>query len=140
MRLSLFFAELKRRKVFKVAAVYGATSFLLLQIADIVFPALGLPQWTITLVVASIVIAFPLVLAMSWIFESTPDGLRRTAPAEAAELEALVAQPRPPRARLADQDPSLILISALFEFNPLRKDPRFIRLIQQLGVANGIQP
>jgi TolB-like protein len=94
MRLPLLFAELKRRKVFKVAAVYGATSFVLLQIADIVFPALGLPQWTITLVVAIIVIAFPLVLVMTWIFEATPDGLRRTAPADRAELEAIAAQPR----------------------------------------------
>jgi hypothetical protein len=40
----------------------------------------------------------------------------------------------------ADQDPSLILISTLYEYNPLRKDLRFIRLIEQLGVANGIRP
>ena len=50
--LAEFLAELKRRKVFRVAAVYGATAFVILQLADIVFPPLGLPQWTITLVVA----------------------------------------------------------------------------------------
>jgi TolB-like protein len=94
MKLDVLLAELKRRKILRVAAVYGATSFVLLQIADIVFPSLGLPQWTITLVVALTVIGFPLAMAITWIFEATPDGLRRTAPAQENEIEAILAQPR----------------------------------------------
>ena len=94
MRITLFLAELKRRKVLRVAAVYGGTAFVLLQIADIVFPALGLPQWSITLVLALTVIGFPMAIVLAWSFDSTPDGLRRTAPAQQGELEAIVAQPR----------------------------------------------
>jgi TolB-like protein len=94
MKLDVLLAELKRRKILRVAAVYGATSFVLLQIADIVFPSLGLPQWTITLVVALTVIGFPLAMAITWLFEATPDGLRRTAPAQENEIEAILAQPR----------------------------------------------
>lgn len=94
MRLDVLLAELKRRKILSVAAVYGATSFVLLQIADIVFPALSLPQWTITLVVALTIIGFPMAMALTWIFEATPDGLRRTAPAQENEIEAILAQPR----------------------------------------------
>lgn len=92
--IHVWLAELKRRKMLRVAAVYGGTAFGLLQIADIVFPSLGLPQWSITLVLALIIIGFPMVMAMTWIFESTPDGLRRTPPARAGELEAILAQPR----------------------------------------------
>jgi TolB-like protein len=94
MKYDVLLAELKRRNILRVAAVYGATSFVLLQIADIVFPALGLPQWTITLVVALTIIGFPMAMALTWIFEATPDGLRRTAPAQENEIEAILAQPR----------------------------------------------
>ena len=47
-----FFAELKRRRVFRVMAVYGAVAFVILQVADIALPGLGLPEWTITLILA----------------------------------------------------------------------------------------
>ena len=45
-----FFAELKRRKVFRVMAVYGGVAFVILQVADIALPALGLPEWTLSLI------------------------------------------------------------------------------------------
>jgi adenylate cyclase len=87
-------AELKRRKVFRVAAVYGATAFLALQGADLVFPRLGLPDWTVTLVVALGVLGLPVALALAWAFDATPDGVRRTAPAEPSDLAEMRAQPR----------------------------------------------
>jgi TolB-like protein len=94
LRYDLFLAELKRRKVFRVAAVYGATAFVLLQAADIVFPSLGLPRWTLTLVVALALIGFPMALVLAWTFEASADGVKRTAPADHAELAAIAAQPR----------------------------------------------
>jgi adenylate cyclase len=87
-------AELKRRRVFRVASVYGATAFVVLQAADLVFPRIGLPEWTVTLVVALALIGFPLALVVAWTFDSTPEGLRRTAPADPAQIAAIVAQPR----------------------------------------------
>jgi hypothetical protein len=81
--LQVLLAELKRRRVFRVAAVYGAAAFVALQAADLVFPRLGLPDWTVTLVVALGVIGLPVALALAWAFDATPDGVRRTGPAAA---------------------------------------------------------
>lgn len=89
-----FLAELKRRKVFRVAAVYGATAFVVLQVVDLVFPPLGLPAWTITFAVVLALAGFVLAAALAWAFESGPEGLRRTEPVAAGELAAIVAQPR----------------------------------------------
>lgn len=89
-----FLAELKRRRVFRVAAVYGGGAFVVLQLADLLLPRLGLPDWTVTLVVALALIGLPLALALAWAFEATDDGVRRTVPAAPAELAGIVALPR----------------------------------------------
>ncbi len=88
-----FFAELKRRKVFRVTAVYGAASFGILQAADILFPRVGLPDWTVTLVAALTLAGFPLALILSWAFERTPEGVQKTDPAVTGELEAIASEP-----------------------------------------------
>jgi adenylate cyclase len=87
-----WFSELKRRKVFRVAAVYGAAGFVVLQVADLVFPRLGLPDWTVTLVVVLGLIGLPIVLALAWVFDAAPDGLRRTAPADDDALAVVATQ------------------------------------------------
>ncbi len=87
------FADLKRRHVFKVAAIYGATAFVILQVADIVLPGLGLPPWTITFTVALIVLLFPVALILAWAFDLTADGVRKTEPASTEEIDAIVSQP-----------------------------------------------
>lgn len=72
------FTELKRRKVFRVAVVYVATAFVILQAADIMLPNLGVPGWAMSLVVALLVLGFPLALVLTWALELTPDGVRVT--------------------------------------------------------------
>jgi TolB-like protein/Tfp pilus assembly protein PilF len=78
------FAELKRRKVIRVAVVYAATAFAVLQAADIMLPRMGVPDWGISLVIALTLLGFPIALVLGWALEVTPDGLKRTeaAPAE----------------------------------------------------------
>jgi adenylate cyclase len=93
-RWQTLLAELKRRRVFRVAAVYGASAFVALQVTDLVFPRLGLPDWTVTLVVALALLGLLFALALAWAFDATSEGLRRTEPAAAAELAAILAQPR----------------------------------------------
>jgi len=88
-----FFADLKRRRVFRVMAVYGAVAFGAIQVVDIVLPRLGLPDWTVTLVVWLCVLGFPVAIVLAWVFDSTPEGLRRTEEAEREELDAIVAEP-----------------------------------------------
>ncbi len=78
MNLRNFFAELKRRNVYKVAIAYAVVAWLLMQIATQVFPLLEIPNWAIRLVIMLIVIGFPIALVIAWAFELTPEGLKRT--------------------------------------------------------------
>ena len=71
------FAELKRRNVVRVALAYLVFGWLVLQVADVVFPALGLPDWSITLVVVLLGIGFVAAVIVSWVFELTPEGIKR---------------------------------------------------------------
>ena len=88
-----FFAEMKRRRVFRVMAVYGAVAFVVLQVADIAFPGLGLPPWALTLVLALILLGFPIAVVLAWAFEMTPEGVKRTESAAPGEITAIVAEP-----------------------------------------------
>ncbi|NGP54122.1 hypothetical protein [Thioalkalivibrio sp. XN8] len=80
-------AELKRRKVVRVAVVYAATAFAVLQGADIMLPRMGVPDWGMNLVVALTVLGFPIALVLAWALELTPEGLRVT-PTAAPEASA----------------------------------------------------
>jgi len=73
-----FFAELKRRNVYKVAVAYAVVAWLLVQVATQVFPFLEIPNWVVRLVIALVVIGFPIALVIAWAFESTPEGIKRT--------------------------------------------------------------
>jgi TolB-like protein/cytochrome c-type biogenesis protein CcmH/NrfG len=88
-----FFAELKRRRVFRVVAVYGIVGFVLLQIVDLVVPALLLPEWTYRLIALFLLLGFPVAIVLAWALEMTPDGLRRTAEAAPGELTEIIAAP-----------------------------------------------
>src|SRR3984893_9105130 len=78
-----FFAELKRRNVYKVAVAYAVVGWLLVQVATQVFPFLEIPNWAIRLVIAVAVIGFPIALVIAWAFEATPEGIKRTEVADA---------------------------------------------------------
>src|SRR5262249_7273671 len=78
MNLPNFFAELKRRNVYKVAIAYAVIAWLLMQIATQVFPFLEIPNWAIRLVIMLLALGFPIALIIAWAFELTPEGLKRT--------------------------------------------------------------
>ena len=79
-----FFAELKRRNVYKVAVAYGFVAWLLMQVASQIFPFFDIPNWVVRLVVLLLVIGFPIALIIAWAFEVTPEGIKRTEAADAA--------------------------------------------------------
>jgi TolB-like protein len=81
--MSNFFAELKRRNVYKVAVAYAIVGWLLVQVATQVFPFLEIPNWAIRLVIMLVVIGFPIALILAWAFELTPEGIKRTESADA---------------------------------------------------------
>jgi adenylate cyclase len=75
--------ELGRRHVFRVAAIYAVVGWVLVQVADTVFPRLALPDWSATLVIVLVAIGFPLALVLAWAYDLGPAGIQRTAGAEA---------------------------------------------------------
>src|SRR6478672_6359344 len=91
MNLSSFFAELRRRNVYKVAVAYAIVGWLLVQIATQVFPFLEIPNWIVRLVIVLVAAGFPIALVIAWAFELTPEGIKRT---EDVDLAASARQPR----------------------------------------------
>ena len=77
MAVRNFFAELKRRNVYKIAVAYAVVAWLLIQVATQVFPFFEFPNWSVQLVVLAAVIGFPIALVLSWAFEITPEGIKR---------------------------------------------------------------
>ncbi len=71
------FAELKRRNIFRVALFYVAAGWLLLELGAMLVDYAGIPGWVYRFAFAVLVIGFPLALVLSWIYEITPEGLRR---------------------------------------------------------------
>jgi phosphoglycerol transferase MdoB-like AlkP superfamily enzyme len=76
VKIDNFFAELKRRNVYKVAVAYAVVAWLLIQIATQVFPFFEIPTWAVRLVVLLLIFGFPVALIFSWAFELTPEGLK----------------------------------------------------------------
>ena len=91
MKTDNFFAELKRRNVYKVAVAYAIVGWLLVQVATQVFPFLEIPNWVVRLVIALVAIGFPIALVIAWAFELTPEGIKRT---EDVDLAVSARQPR----------------------------------------------
>ena len=73
-----FFAELKRRNVYKIAVAYVVAGWALAQGIAQVFPVFDIPNWIVRLIVLLIVLGFPIALVIAWAFELTPEGLLRT--------------------------------------------------------------
>ena len=85
-RLREFLAELERRRVFRVAVLYAIVVFVILQVAEIVFPALRLPEWSLTFVVAISLLCFPVALVPAWYYDFTRQGVVRTKPLQVPGL------------------------------------------------------
>jgi TolB-like protein len=83
-----FFAELKRRNVYKVAVAYAVVAWLLMQVASQIFPFFEIPNGVVRLVILLLIIGFPIALVIAWAFEATPEGIKRTKAADAAELRS----------------------------------------------------
>ncbi len=90
-----FFAELKRRKVFRVAATYGAVGFVILQVAELIADGLQLPPAVRTTITIVVLLGFPVAIVLAWVLERGPEGdLYRTPDAESGEIERIVSESR----------------------------------------------
>ena len=112
-----FFAELKRRKVFQTAAIYAASAWLLLQVAEFLLQMFEVPAWGLKLVFVVLLVGFPLALVLSWIHVITPHGIRRESDTDAADAG-------PEAARAALPAPSTTDCSiAVLPFANMSDDP-----------------
>ena len=73
-----FIDELKRRKVFRVAATYAVVAWILMQIGEVTFPALNIPEWVMSTLVVVLLSGFPIAVIFAWIFDKTPQGYIKT--------------------------------------------------------------
>ena len=89
-RLKGWLHELSRRKVIRVAIAYPIVGWILIQVAGATFAPLGLPPWSITLVVVLVAFGYPLALILAWAFDITPRGVRRTPPASVENSVAVL--------------------------------------------------
>ena len=77
-RIAGFFKEIKNRHVHRAVIMYAAAAFIILQLTDILTPALSLPQWVMTLVIIFLAVGFPLAAILSWFFDFTSQGVVKT--------------------------------------------------------------
>src|SRR5881398_3635315 len=91
MKVDNFFAELKRRNVYKVAVAYAVVAWLVIQVSSTVLPTFHAPEWVVQTLVMLVALGFPIALVLAWAFEITPEGIKRT---EDVDLAASERQPR----------------------------------------------
>lgn len=116
MKSGNFFAELKRRNVYKAAVAYAVVAWLIVQVATQVFPFFDVPNWAIRLVVILLVLGFPAAMIFSWAFEITPEGIKRESEIDANESIA----PRTGRKLVAMTVILAVIAVGLFMFQRLR--------------------
>lgn len=104
------FEELKRRNVFRVAAGYAIGAWLVLQVTDVLMGILELPSWVGRFAFYALLLGFPLALALSWVFQFTPEGLKRDSDLAPAEIDNL------PTGRIFDLAIIVLLVIALGYF------------------------
>jgi len=73
-----FFGELKRRNVVKVGAAYLIVAWLLIQVASTVLPTFDAPRWAIQTLTFVLILGYPVALVLAWVYELTPEGIKRT--------------------------------------------------------------
>jgi TolB-like protein/Tfp pilus assembly protein PilF len=125
-KLRTILNEVGRRRVARVAIIYAAIAFALLEATDIVIPALEWPEWIIRWVIALAVLGFPLALILAWIYDVTPEGVVRTAPLGEVEREEKAGRkaPRPMvSALLLLASGGLLAAGALFTFQWSHGEP-----------------
>ncbi len=102
-KIEKFWQELKRRKTARVIVVYAATAFIILQLTDILTPALLLPAWTTTMVILFLSFGFPIVIIFSWVFDITPEGIKKTKSTSAVKHQT-VKHSEPVKRKLRTED------------------------------------
>lgn len=133
IKIRPFIGELKRRHVFKVAVVYALAAWVLIQVANNVFPPLHLPPSAVTLVVVLAIAGFPLALVLAWAYELTPEGVRPTASAPAAPPDTPSAAEREEDPRQPPPANTALAAIAVLQFTNLTPGKPYAYLADAIG-------
>ena len=123
-RFIKFWQELKRRKVFKVIAMYAGTAFIILEVVNNLVGPLRLPEWTPTMVVVLLGAGFPFAIIFSWIFDITPQGLKKTESIEALRKRKVQAIPVKRGIKASDIIIALMAVVSLCCRRPVSRNQR----------------
>ena len=126
-----FWEELKRRKVVRVVIGYLASSYVLLELTSIIAEPLGLPGWTINLVLLLLLIGFVITVLISWIYDFTSEGLKKTESVKTIKSKEPVSQNGKRKLRVSD-----IIIAALLITVIILAYPRIFNMDKLKGVRN----
>ena len=102
-----FWNELKRRKVFRVIVMYAGVAYIIIELVNNVAEPLHLPDWIATLVILLLIIGFPIVAILSWIFDITPEGLKKT---ESVKVAKGKVQPESAKRKLKVSDLIIVVL------------------------------
>jgi TolB-like protein len=117
-KLSQFWQELKRRRVVRVIAMYAATAFIIMEAGEIMLPRLGLPDWTVTFIIVLLIVGFPITIILSWIFDITPEGIKKTETVKAVKEKQAGAKPSKRKLRVSDVIIAVLLVAVVILVYP----------------------
>ncbi len=112
-KLSQFWQELKRRKVVRVITVYAAAAFVILELVSIIVDPLRLPEWTLTLIIVVLCVGFIIAVILSWVYDVTPEGLKKTELATDAKATVVIEKAAKRRLKLSDITIAVLLVLVL---------------------------
>jgi len=110
-RLRRLWLELKRRKVIKTIAMYAGAAYVLIELSNNVVQPLNLPDWTPRLVIIILIIGFPITAILSWIFDLTPEGIRKTGSLAESEMQETAKQTRRRKLKLSDVVIAVLIVA-----------------------------
>jgi TolB-like protein len=114
--------------------MYAATAFIIMEAADIMLPRLGLPDWTVTFIIVLLIIGFPITIILSWIFDITPGGLKKTEPVEAKSEKDSTSPPSKRKIKPSDVIITvLIVVVAILAYPKIFKKDKFSEIRDQDG-------
>ena len=111
--------------------MYAATAFIIMEAGDIMLPSLGLPDWTVTFIIILLIIGFPISIILAWIFDITPEGVKKTESIKVAEEQELPSVPVKRRLRVSD-----LIIAVLIVVVVILAYPRIFRKDKFEGIRD----
>ncbi len=132
-----FWKEIKRRKVHRVLAIYAGTAFIILEAADIIFPRLGLPDWSVNMVLYLLIVGAVITVIISWIYDITPVGIVKTDTIEADEQKIMFDEKAQKRQKTSNIIIGVLIIVVGILLYPkiFKRDASPLGLVQKSSIA-----